>query len=34
MGPLGPPWSARLKAMTILAEEQVLLTPTFVRLRA
>jgi thiamine biosynthesis lipoprotein len=34
MGPGGPPWSARLTAMTILADEQVLLTPTFVRLRA
>jgi thiamine biosynthesis lipoprotein len=34
MGPCGPAWSARLTAMTILADEQVLLTPTFVRLRA
>jgi thiamine biosynthesis lipoprotein len=34
MGPRGPAWSARLAAMTILADEQVLLTPTFCRLRA
>jgi FAD:protein FMN transferase len=34
MGPSGPPWSAPLTAMTILADDQVLLTPTFVRLRA
>jgi FAD:protein FMN transferase len=33
MGPRGPAWSARLTAMTILADEQVLLTPTFDRLR-
>ena len=34
MGPRGPAWSARLTAMTILADDQVLLTPTFLRLRA
>lgn len=34
MGPGGPSWSARLTAMTILPDDEVLLTPTFVRLRA
>lgn len=34
MGPRGPAWSARLTAMTILADDQVLLTPTFLRYRA
>jgi FAD:protein FMN transferase len=34
MGPRGPAWSARLAAMTILADDQVLLTPTFLRYRA
>ncbi|HEV3390673.1 MAG TPA: FAD:protein FMN transferase [Solirubrobacteraceae bacterium] len=34
MGPRGPVWSARLTAMTILADDQVLLTPTFLRYRA
>jgi thiamine biosynthesis lipoprotein len=34
MGPRGPMWSARLTAMTILADDQVLLTPTFLRYRA
>jgi thiamine biosynthesis lipoprotein len=33
MGPQGPAWSARLAAMTILADDQVLLTPTFLRYR-
>jgi thiamine biosynthesis lipoprotein len=34
MGPRGPAWAARLTAMTILADDQVLLTPTFLRYRA
>ncbi|MEA2145319.1 MAG: FAD:protein transferase [Solirubrobacteraceae bacterium] len=34
MGPRGPVWSARMTTMTILANEQVLLTPSFARLRA
>jgi len=34
MGAQGPEWSARLAAMTILADDQVLLTPTFLRYRA
>ncbi|MBV8945911.1 MAG: FAD:protein FMN transferase [Solirubrobacterales bacterium] len=34
MGPRGPAWSARLTAMTILADDEVLLTPTFLRYRA
>jgi FAD:protein FMN transferase len=34
MGPRGPAWSAPLAAMTILADDQVLLTPTFLRFRA
>ncbi|MBV9680265.1 MAG: FAD:protein FMN transferase [Solirubrobacterales bacterium] len=34
MGPRGPAWSARLAAMAILADDQVLLTPTFLRYRA
>jgi FAD:protein FMN transferase len=34
MGPRGPVWSARLTAMTVLADDQVLLTPTFLRYRA
>jgi thiamine biosynthesis lipoprotein len=33
MGPQGPAWSARLAAMTILADDQVLLTPTFLHYR-
>jgi len=33
MGLQGPAWSARLTAMTILADEQVLPTPSFTRLR-
>jgi hypothetical protein len=34
MGRQGPAWSARMATMTILADEQVLLTPSFARLRA
>lgn len=34
MGPRGPAWSAGLTAMTILTDDQVLLTPTFCHLRA
>ena len=34
MGPRGPAWSAGLTAMTILTDDQVLLTPTFCELRA
>jgi FAD:protein FMN transferase len=33
MGLRGPAWSARMTTMTILADEQVLLTPSFARLR-
>ncbi len=33
MGSRGPTWSARLTAMTILTDDQVLLTPTFCDLR-
>jgi FAD:protein FMN transferase len=33
MGARGPAWSARLAAMTILADDQVLLTPSFCQLR-
>jgi FAD:protein FMN transferase len=33
MGSRGPTWSAGLTAMTILTDDQVLLTPTFCRLR-
>lgn len=34
MGAQGPAWSARLAAMTILANDEVLLTPTFLHYRA
>ena len=34
MGSRGPAWSAGLTAMTILTDDQVLLTPTFCHLRA
>lgn len=34
MGCRGPVWSAGLTAMTILTDDQVVLTPTFCRLRA
>jgi thiamine biosynthesis lipoprotein len=34
MGLRGPAWSARMTTMTILADEQVLVTPSFARLRA
>ena len=34
MGPRGPAWSARLTAMTVLTDDQVLLTPAFLRYRA
>ncbi len=34
MGRRGPGWAARLAAMSILADDQVLLTPSFDRLRA
>jgi thiamine biosynthesis lipoprotein len=34
MGSRGPAWSAGLAAMTILTDDQVLLTPTFCRMRA
>jgi FAD:protein FMN transferase len=34
MGQRGPGWSARLATMTILADDQVLLTPAFLRYRA
>ena len=34
MGSRGPAWAARLAAMTILADDQVLLTPSFLRYRA
>lgn len=33
MGPRGPMWSAGLTAMTILTDDEVLLTPTFCHLR-
>jgi thiamine biosynthesis lipoprotein len=34
MGSRGPAWSAGLTAMTILTDDEVLLTPTFCRMRA
>jgi hypothetical protein len=34
MGPGGPAWAARLAAMTVLAGDEVVLTPSFCRLRA
>jgi thiamine biosynthesis lipoprotein len=34
MGSRGPVWSAGLTAMTILTDDQVLLTPTFCHMRA